>query len=248
MAMKWDSSRASYKEGRPFGIGGKDRLQPISGTIGISLKDLGQLEANIEGLGRVIRKKVAEILAQIAIDVLARAVPRTPVDTGLLRESGRAYLEYGHSGSPIGRVKYKDVGWGRKDGSIEADPSRIDIQDTTKSVGVGVEFSREGEAIFAGGTGILDVAVWAHEDLNPHGGAKPAARTPGTGPKYLEGPYLEKKNEYTSILERELSTKGIIKSIQGLVKLKPRTGKYMVDEVKLEYYKYLEEVYVGTGY
>jgi len=248
MVMKFDISRASYKEGRPFGIGGRERIQAVHGTIGVSLKSLGQLDVNTAGLDRVIRKKVAEILAQISIDILARALPRTPVDTGLLRESGRAYLDHGHSGSPIGRVHYKDVGWGKKDGSIMADPSRIDIQDTTKSVGAGVEFSREGEAILAGGMGILDVAVWAHEDLNPYGGAKPAARTPGTGPKYLEGPFLEKKNEYISILERELSTKGIIKSIQGLVKLKPRVGKYMVDEVKLEYYKYIEEIYVGTGF
>ena len=49
----------------------------------------------------------------------------------------------------------------------------------------------------------FDVAEFTHEDLNPAGGASPAARQPGTGPKYLE----KALDKTYSKFERELEAR-----------------------------------------
>jgi len=58
-----------------------------------------------------------------------------------------------------------------------------------------------------------DIALWCHEELLPHDqrtnrakGMK-YARTPGTGPKYLEIPFIEKRDEYISFIKTYLVNK-----------------------------------------
>jgi len=156
-------------------------------------------------LGDFINLNTAQVVTAIISHLLATSQPRVPVDTGKLRESGRAFLQFGRT--------FKDIARGSKDGTVDVAPSRIsskEIERATEIIG-NVSYSRLSD------DGKTDVALFTHEYLNYYGEESPAARQPGTGPKYLENAWLENKDEYISYLQNELSGAGFETALQRVL-------------------------------
>jgi len=167
----------------------------------------------IEKLGDFINLNSARVVSVIVADLLASAQPRVPVDTGELRESGRATLIF------KGR-SYKDIAKGKKDGSVEVDHSRVtlrDLKNVTEITG-NVSYSRLSKDF----EGTRDVAQWTHEYLNYYGEESPAARKPGTGPKYLESAWNESKNDYFHYLTSELTGIGFETALSRVLQKKTK--------------------------
>lgn len=197
MAMKFDVDRLvqralKLRAGRLAGP------QPEERNIGVSFTTIGidETKMELDKLGDFISSNTARVVANIIGDLLARSVPRTPVDTGELRESGRAFLQFGHT--------FIDVAKGKKDGSVTLNTARLPKSGlkNARFIRGNVSFTRESNG--------KDIAVFTHEYLNPYGsGTSPKARTPGTGPKYLENPWNENKESYLEYARREIAGKGM---------------------------------------
>jgi len=207
------------------------RLAPESGNIGINLHTSGIDACNIY-LGKAttaIKKKVTRTLARIGIDLLTKAVPLTPIDPdpavgGQLRESGRATINF------IGGETFLDIAWGKKEGHVTANPSRLESRNykSITEARMNVSFARLSDDKRE------DVALWAHEDLMPFGATgHPRARTPGTGPKYLEKPWLANKDTYMSMIKTSLSNRQVAAYIKGIGSVQKGKGKYDIDRLKI---------------
>ena len=167
----------------------------------ININEWSQLQNNFNETFKIMTVTIARTLAGVAVDLLSTALPRTPIDTGELRESGTASLS-------IGRKKFI-VGTGTKQGTVNVDLSSItgNALKGAKTLSANISFKRfsmdKGE--------LVDIALWTHETLLPYVDRpdSPAARTPGTGPKYLEIPFYEKFNTYQYVL-----TNGVFGSVQ----------------------------------
>ena len=176
----------------------------------------------------VIPFETLKKMGRLVVDILRIAQPTVPKDPaeygGTLRESGRARLELGNRAIDIGR--------GKKDGSVVHMLNKITPNRTrgVKRAGINIQYVREGYDQYGNE---LDVAVWTHEVLNPHGGPSPAARTPGTGPKYLELAWASMK----PIVYEELKNlpRDIANTLRRMgVKKRAKRGKFMVDEIELQ--------------
>lgn len=179
---------------------------------------------NLEGAGKAIAYTVARALAFIAVDLLAKAQPRVPVETGELRESGRAQLKV--SGYVL------NVAEGNKDGTVNANTIKVspDRAYSAKVMDAQVHYHK---VVSSPKFPNFDVALFTHESIDHYGGGKPSARTPGTGPKYLEGPYLENRDKYVKIIEDAVKVKSL-KNIRKISSsIRSRRGKYTVDLIKL---------------
>lgn len=198
--------------------------QKYQRSFGIDTANITEVTKNLEITGKYLTLNAMYVVAAIVVDLLQSALPRTPYDTGELRESGRAFLIYDGGAE-------QDVGYGSKEGTVRTTYNRIRRKDAKHSVSGGVSFFRTGEE----GT---DVAVWTHEDLLPYDmrPQKPAARKPGTGPKYLEQPWTENMSTYVDWVRDVFSHAEIAKDIKAATKVK-RTQtkeKYMADQIKLD--------------
>ena len=222
-----------------FGAGPKE----ISDFPGIStkthmkvwLKLLGIEETQniLRKVGTSITAFTARAIATVGVDLLAKAQPRVPIDTGQLRESGRVILEYGRS--------HINIAKGIADGSIKVDNTRINskrMQGVTEIL-VNVSYARiNSEA--------QDIAVWAHEELAPFDApvyVHPRARTEGTGPKYLELPWLINYNKYENFIRNELTGAGLERNFNALlVKRTKKVGAFTLDYNDI----YLERLNFGS--
>lgn len=190
-----------------------------------NIKSTGVKETikNFNGLFNIVTIRYARALAVVGIDLLSRSVPRAPIDTGELRRSARAVLSI--SGKPF------LVGTGRADGGVDANlgiVTKAGFGRNAKTLNLDVSYHR------LNSKGTFDVAQWTHEALNQYGSASPSARTPNTGPKYLEIPWLERKRKYELFLKKVVSNKELNKDIALASKVKQkRTGKYDVNITKL---------------
>lgn len=189
---------------------------------GVSSKDFAQISENLDILADAMTVGSARLLATNLIKILASSQPRVPIDTGQLRESGNArVLLGGRRGLVVAR--------GNKSGRVQAmiDKIRYSHVKTARSKINGViEYKRMRD--------YFDVALWTHEDLHPHGSMSPAARTPYTGPKYLESAWNEHKGDFMSDLKGFTSDSNMIRIVKQLSrKSTPKTGRYMVDRVQL---------------
>jgi len=174
-------------------------------------------------LGKAVTIYSARALALVAVDLLSKAQPRVPYDIGLLRSSGQATLKIGR-GTEI-------IGVGKDDGTVVSWMGKIN-----KAKLVGVRTIRADVSYHRIGDKGEDVAVWTHESIYPYEARpkKPAARKPGTGPKYLEIPWLENMGNYIDFLEGELSGKGFEHNISLISKLRQkRVGKYILNYVDI---------------
>jgi hypothetical protein len=214
----------------------KEDFLSLELTPSFTLKDLtkrGGLLYNLEALGAVLTNKYAEAVGKCTQLVLERAVPRAPVEDGELRESGTAVVEF------KGRYSYAiTTGKGKADGSIEKSDTR-----KLARVGRFGRIKKHGITYIAGNVFFQktnewgeDVALWSHEIMAPYtarkkppgespapkvpladmelGGAELAARTPGTGPKYLELAYLESFDEINRILNSAINERALIRELR----------------------------------
>ncbi len=216
----------------------------IRAKLTVNTRDFTNLSRNLDiALNQLVPALAAQGAAQIAIDLLRNALPRTPIaskedgtvlpDGGKLRESGRATVLY-REGKEIA-----DVGFGQKNGGVVVDLSRLKTAKGAfrgaHTIGSRVTFHRtnaKGE----------DIALWAHEDLLKYVPrpkpmskiGKYVARHPDTGPKYLESVWLEKKNKYITFLKRVLSNQSIAQALIQLGGKPPSGEKYKLAPIKLQ--------------
>jgi len=165
-----------------------------------------------------ITLSLARTIAAIGVDVLAHSIKRAPVETGELRHSGTATVK-------IGRYEYK-VGRGTAEGTVRADLAAFMAKDLKKARTLYLDVSYK--KVEAG----IDIALWLHEELLDYTKRplSPAAITPGTGPKYLSGPWEERQKLYRAWIADTLSPSVITQNFVLASKItKRRVGKYDVD-------------------
>jgi len=225
----------------------RDSLKPFAAppeeAISLSFRVLDNefalLESNLKVAAETITYTVARAIAYCAVDLLAKAQPRVPLDPGKdggrLRKSGTASFMFGWGGASGYAV---DIAKGNIDGSIEVNMNKITGRlaggKQVKRLDAIIHYFRENEQG-------EDIALWTHESLMPYearSAKKPNddlyyARTAGTGPKYLEIPWLQNVDDYTMILRDAVYKKSIqnISKISSTIKAKQ--GKYGVNLVKL---------------
>jgi hypothetical protein len=194
------------------------------GKGGVSLTTLG-IKETLEVLGRFkqfISINTARAVSGVLTHLLANAQPRVPVDTGELRESGRATLNLGYHTITVGK--------GKKDGTAQFFLGNV----RSSLVGKATEISGDVTYFRLNEEG-KDIALWTHEDLFPYGSGKhPRARTPGTGPKYLENTWLQYEKHYIDFLKDSLSGQKFENELSKVSRLKQkRVGLYTLDYVDL---------------
>ena len=152
------------------------------------------LEKNLQNLSDNISYRVIQTLVEAGRKTLETALPMTPWDTGRLRRSGTVTLT-------MGNFK-RDLFKGTKSGNVKKTGKQPSVRQAGKilrrfgKAQVMVHYRRPNKA----GD---DLAIWAHEDLNPYGaGTIPSARKPGTGPKYLEKAFKQRKPEIMKEFKR----------------------------------------------
>ena len=194
---------------------------------GAEIKGLNELIKNFSTLSDLVTLKVARAVAVIGSDLLANAQPRVPYDTGELRKSGLTQLN-------VGRRRFQ-LSKGNEDGTVTTNLGLVTIRNIGKAKSISAEvsyyrFNPKTE---------FDVAIFTHEVIGPQderGGfpGTPHAIQPGTGPKYLEIAYNEKRDHYESLLQNMFSDQQLEHDIALISKTKQkRTGKYGIDVVEL---------------
>jgi hypothetical protein len=214
---------------------------PLVGLGGVDADvadiDINQVMENLEIVEEFISYQVAKALTDVLITILAYAQPRVPVDTGELRESGTATLALD--------TNMKVVARGKADGSVSANSTGITptaFKRKKVSVVLGfIEYSRISER------GMLDIALWTHENLNPYEGRPSAggkgkntiagwkqyyARTPGTGPKYLELAWLQHKRELINYIKMAVDMAPA--ELSKMAKRQKTAGKHTVEKVIMQ--------------
>lgn len=187
-------------------------------TVDIEPVNIEELVANLKGLSDALIVRGARALGVIGLDLLTEAVNRCPVATGDLRRSGTAVLY-------VGGFAYT-IGEGTKEGNIKANLSALHrAMPKSPRIDLEISFFREGDKGF-------DVALWTHEDLAPYGFAR--ARVPGTGPKYLEGPYRENYAKYAKLLRDVVAGRKLETDIRHSSKITRKAGKFTVRGVRLD--------------
>lgn len=198
-------------------------------SVKVDKQDLTLLEQNMKVLRSLFAIKVARALQAIGADLLTHAQPRVPVDKGQLRESGRVDLI-------VGSRRWKTAK-GNKDGTINANITSYKASELAgakrlKAVISYTRFNERGE----------DIGLWCHEVLRPQeervskekGSGISYAKTEGTGPKYLELPFYERKQKYIAFAENMLSPSELAKDIVLITKvMSSKSGKYTVNRIKL---------------
>lgn len=212
--------RPAFRFGTPVrkGEGINLKLSVIDSDVNLVLKNLKQIQ-------NIIKVRLAKTVSGVVVDLLSKSLPMTPVDTGELRESATGKLLLGSKTLTIAK--------GNASGSVTDMTQKINssILKNARKVEFDVTFTRTNE------TGD-NIAVWAHEDLNAYearvAGVHPAARTPGTGPKYLERPWLENKQMYEQLIRQSVSTNKIARIIQSSTRRRRLgKGKYEVEQVEI---------------
>jgi len=199
---------------------------PQTSTSHRGLMKLSGFDETIKALRNTrtaITLTLARTIAAIGVDILVNSLPITPIETGELRESGRATVK-------IGRINYT-VGMGSAEGTVRANLAAFMAKDLkgTKTLYLDVSYKKIEDG--------LDIALWLHEDLLHYDKrpAHPAARTPGTGPKYLSNPWEEKKLLYSAWIANTLSPSVISQNIALAKRVtKRKVGKYEVDITNID--------------
>jgi hypothetical protein len=159
-------------------------------TMDIPAIEVKLAEANLDNVHAAMIQRMVDWAVAAGTDVLKTALPRTPWDTGKLRKSGTVTIDIGGKRIDVASGRRSDNGMRILSGMNKLTPqlSRR-IMKRVRTISAIVHFHRVADSA----EGLRDVAIWTHEDLNPHGsGVSPQARKPGTGPKYLESAFREK--------------------------------------------------------
>lgn len=222
-----------------MGLSGSIPEDAVSFSFKLLDNEFALLENNLKVAAETITYTVARAIAYCAVDLLAKAQPRVPLDPntwgGKLRRSGTVSFMFGWSGSSGYAV---DIAKGKKDGSIDVDmgkmKGRLSRTKQVKRLDAIVHYFRENE--FG-----ENIALWAHENLRPYedrSAKRPNdelyfARTPDTGPKYMEIPWLQSVDDYTKIIKNAV-VKDSVRNIGRISStMAAKRGKYTVNLVRL---------------
>ena len=200
-------------------------------SVGVGAKvdpqSIKSLKKNFDGINTIITTSIARAIASIGVDILSNAQPRVPIDTGKLRKSGISTLHFDKS--------YMIIGRGREDGTVMANLRYVKAKLPSKKISTSVFYHR-----FSDTNEDFDVALWCHEILNPHDQranrveGESYAITPGTGPKYLEIPFVEKYDRYVKFVKNLASNKVLDNVIEKAKHVVEGTRtKYKVDRVDI---------------
>ena len=205
--------------------------KPLGAGEGINIKlssidpDVNLVLRNLNALENIIKIRIAKTMSGVVVDLLSKALPRTPIDTGELRESATGKLLLGSKTLIIAK--------GNANGSVTdlTQKIRASVLRGATKLEYDVSFTRTNEK----GD---NIALWTHEYLSSYEaramGIHPAARTPGTGPKYLEAPWLENRAMYENKILESVSTNRIARIVQGRTRRKKTgKGKYAVEQVEI---------------
>jgi len=239
--------------------GGPSYLKGIGGVdFDVAKVNINQVIENLTVLEEFITYSVAQAVVDALITILAYAQPRVPyypggelgeASTGDLRRSGTATIALNGT--------LKVVATGNVDGTVNANstgisPTAFKRKKISSILGF-VEYSRISER------GMLDIALWTHENLNPYEGRPSVgkgkkslvgvkqyyARSPGTGPKYLELAWIQNKRDIIGYLEQIVNKTP--EAVRRMVVKQGRQGKYTVDEVKLIMKESSRRYFKGTS-
>ena len=200
-------------------------------TAHIPTVELKLLKLNFESHEAAVVQRAIDWAVGAGVDTLEHALPLTPWDTGILRESGTVTMDLGNT-----RV---DVASGRRDSDniqILSGMNKLTPQ-LSKRLSKRVRWIRaivHFHRVSDSNEGPRDVALWAHENLNPYGSdTPPSARKPGTGPKYLEKAFKQRGPIWNS--KRPMIEREIYKDIKemGQVTSSSLKGPYVVQRIKL---------------
>ena len=193
-------------------------LKSIDSDVDLIIKNLNKVKS-------IIKVRIAKTISGVVVDLLSKSQPKVPIDTGQLRESATGKLLLG--------TKALTIAKGTAEGSVTdmTQKIRASVLKGANKLDFDVSYSRIGDYG-------LDVAVWSHEFLHHYEarqfGLHPAARQPGTGPKYLELPWLENKQMYESLIHQTLSDRTIARVVEGRTRRrKVGKGKYTVEQIKI---------------
>jgi len=194
----------------------------------VDKKELSILKKNGSMVLGFIAIRAAEAISASLIDGLAETQPRVPWDTGQLRKSGRVSLSIGMSGKTMAK--------GNKGGTVRlmrgGDPLNFWSANTMLR-NIKMKPRIQGSITYTRTKDGRDIALWTHEDLNPHDTRPnpPAARKPGTGPKYLEMVVNERQQKWISLIFN--SARNVPFEIKHISDIKRGKGSYSVDRVRL---------------
>lgn len=175
-----------------------------------------------------ITYEALRVAADAAVAVLRDSQLRVPYDTGELKASGIAILDFGRS--PKGGSRVPIIARGNffdASTAVQTNYSYItpELVKTVSKIRLQIQYTREG---LHG----EDIALWAHEELNPHGsGLHPQARRPGTGPKYLEIPFNMLRGSYLRDIRRSVTR--VQADIEKVRRKRGRPGQYIVNTRRL---------------
>ena len=197
----------------------------ILGKFGISAGEVTSIQQNLVVLQEHLTEKAVLIMAWILIDLLNRSQGIVPHDTGQLKESGTAVVYFG------GRYG-KPVATGTAD---ENSLATIDLSNLKGRINKTVKFISGDVFYYRFNEKGQDIALWAHEDLNPHGMGSPAVRKPGRSPKYLEIPYAQEESKYLDWIQDTFSHDEILNDMKKMRRFKKvAKGRYEVDLITLQ--------------
>jgi len=224
MAMKGDFPTSFLQ-----GVSTDFPIEAEAGPVGVSIRGVKEFVENMKIVKEYLSDTAVRVIALIAVDLLVTAQPRVPYDEGKLRQSGTALVLFGGKYSKI-------VGRGRlspanaPDATIDVDLSGLKGRtEGIKYLSANVSYHRTGDMG-------VDVAVFTHEDLLPYEArpAHPAARQVGTGPKYLESAWNEKKEQYLAWLRDAYSYNELEKDLRRMMVGSARAkNKFEVEITKL---------------
>lgn len=209
-------------------VRGPATVDAQGGVSGIAIK---LFEANMESLLDITGYRAVEWVAAAGIDILGYALPMTPWESGKLRESGTVTLEVGSKRFAIAHGSLHGVA--EQTGRF----NRLNARKIGRwlkrkpHAGAWVSFYRMADS----DEGPRDIAVWTHENLNPFESRPnpPAAKQPGTGPKYLSRAFAKRKDYWLSqarVIERR-----VIRDVKrsGRYRPAPAGERFAVKQVKL---------------
>lgn len=208
---------------------GQNYLGPPLVTAAVDGISVETLRLNLETAGIAMVQRAADWAVGAGVDILAYAIPMTPVKTGKLRKSGTVTIDFG--------TKKVDVARGLKRGDVRLLAGIKEISPTlskkiakrAKGITTIVHFRRHADS----NQGPRDIAIWTHEMINPHGsGTPPSARTPGTGPKYLEKAYNQRKGHWKQ--QAKLIQQQIARDVEDMSVKSGRAGPFSFQRIKLK--------------
>lgn len=239
--------------------GGPAPLKGIGGVdFDVAKINFDQAIQNLDVVGEFITYQVAQAVVDSLVTILAYAQPRVPYypggdlgdpSTGDLRRSGTATIALN------GQLEV--VATGNVDGTINVNntgisPSAFKRKKIDVILGF-IDYNRISER------GMLDIALWTHENLNPYegrpgvgkgrkslaGSKQYYARSPGTGPKYLELAWIQNKRDILGYIEQIV--KKTPEALKSMIVKQGRQKKYTVDEVKLVMKESSRRYFKGTS-